>query len=173
MADRYLKLLSAADAEALLAFELHNRVWFEQHIPPRETSFYSTRGVKGQIAYFLKEYKAQRMVPMLIMQGEMIIGRINLTEIRLTRGEATLGYRVGEAYTRQGVASFAATEMLKLAANDYGIETCYAIASIANLGSQKVLEKVGFNRCGIITHYAQLHGKPIDCYQYRQRLIND
>ncbi|MFB9137647.1 GNAT family N-acetyltransferase [Vibrio olivae] len=169
MTCRHLKLLSLSDAPALFEFEKTNRTWFEQHIPPREPCFYSIRGVEGQIAFFLREYKAKRMLPFLIMQGEDIIGRVNVTEISVRRKQATLGYRIGERHTRQGVASYAAKAAMQ-SAQEWGIRHFYALASVDNMGSQRVLEKVGFERGGMLNEYAEVSGESVDCIEYYKRI---
>ncbi|SDH90287.1 ribosomal-protein-alanine N-acetyltransferase [Vibrio xiamenensis] len=169
----HLKLLNDSDADALLAFEKHNQAWFELNIPPREASFYSKRGVRNQIAFFLREYRAGRMLPMLILSGDTIIGRINLSEINTNIGEATLGYRIGEQHTRQGVASFATQAVLELAQRDYAVHTFYALASVDNPGSRRVLEKSGFEEVGLLRNHADVQGQAVDCIEYIKRVYFD
>lgn len=168
-----LKLLHDSDAEALLVFEKQNKTWFEQHIPPREASFYSKRGVRNHIAFFLREHRAGRMVPMLIRCGENIIGRINLTDMNPNIGEATLGYRIGQEHTRQGVASFAANTILNIAQHEYALHTFYALASVNNIGSQRVLEKSGFEAVGLLRNHADVQGQEVDCIEYIKRIYFD
>lgn len=40
-----IRAISAEDGEALLAFELENKSWFEEHIEARAERFYSSAGV--------------------------------------------------------------------------------------------------------------------------------
>jgi ribosomal-protein-alanine N-acetyltransferase len=71
--------LKSTDAEALLAFEVHNREWFESHIDVRDPSFYSLQGVAGHIERYLSDFAIGAWHPFVIEDSnEGIVGRANL-----------------------------------------------------------------------------------------------
>ncbi|NVD07852.1 GNAT family N-acetyltransferase [Vibrio sp. JPW-9-11-11] len=162
-----LALLNLKDAAELLKFEAENREWFDRFIPPREIGFYTLTGVKQHIREFLLDYHCSEMLPLLIKSDQdEIIGRLNLTNIDTNRRTAHLGYRVGQSSVNQGVAKWAVAQMPEMLKR-YGIEQLYAYAQTSNLASQNVLLASGFVYTKRVANFAELHGKPIDCLEYR------
>lgn len=162
-----LALLNLKDAAELLKFEQENREWFERFIPPREVGFYTLSGVQQHIREFLLDYHCGEMLPLLIKtdQGE-IIGRVNVTNMSSNSPNAHLGYRVGQSSVNQGVAKWAVAQLPALLKR-HSIERLYAYAQTNNLASQKVLLASGFVYTKRVANFAELHGKPIDCLEYR------
>ena len=48
--------LKKTDTQALLAFEVHNREWFESHIDARDPAFYSLQGIADHIESYLSDF---------------------------------------------------------------------------------------------------------------------
>ena len=71
-----------------------------------------------------------------------------------------LGYRLQEKYWNKGYASEAAKAWLDYAFQKMKIPTLYAIAHIENVGSNKIIQKLGFQQKNQYSH----HGIP--CYWY-------
>ena len=74
------------------------------------------------------------------------------------RGE--LGYVLGSEYWGRGIV----TEAVKMAAKSVfaereNLERIEALVDVDNVGSQRVLEKVGFQREGVLRKYYELKGK--------------
>tara|TARA_Y100001956_G_C4089635_1_gene172340 strand:- start:66 stop:593 length:528 start_codon:yes stop_codon:yes gene_type:complete len=167
-----LTLIKVSDANQLLDFEINNREWFEQFIPPRAEDFYSLEGVTQHIQEFLLEYKCNRLLPLLIRSAEsQIIGRLNFTNVDLKKGTAHVGYRVGYDATSKGVATSALAIAIKELASK-GIKRLFAYADVNNLASRKVLMSNGFVKVRIVDNYAELQGQPIDCIEFTC-LINE
>jgi len=61
-----------------------------------------------------------------------------------------IGYAILERYEGMGYATAAAQKMVDLAFSTYGLSKVCAITNVDNLGSSKVLEKVGFSHVGNI-----------------------
>lgn len=162
-----LALIKLSDAQQLLDFELSNKQWFEQFIPPREDDFYSLAGVEQHIREFLLDYHCNELIPMLIKSSDnKIIGRINVSNIDRVKGIAHLGYRVAQEAINRGVAKWAVSQ-LGTVLQGTKVQTIYAYASTSNPASQKVLVSSGFESVKLVENYAQLHGEMIDCIEYR------
>ncbi|GAA5644988.1 MULTISPECIES: GNAT family N-acetyltransferase [Vibrio] len=162
-----ITLLRESDTQALLEFELENRAWFESHINPRENSFYSYEGVRSHILEFLGGYRTREILPMLIKNDQNeIVGRINFHQVDKLRQTAHLGYRIGERFTRQGIASLAVGQILQKA-RQFGVHTVIAMAAIDNLGSQKVLGNNGFEKVRVIKNFAVVRRRSIDCIEFQ------
>lgn len=72
-----------------------------------------------------------------------IIGRINLVDIDTETQISSLGYRVGEKFTKKGVATATVKLILDVAKNNE-ITEVHAKTTTNNLASQIVLEKADF-----------------------------
>lgn len=79
------------------------------------------------------------------------------------RCRAELGYAVASEYWGRGIA----TRAVRLAANaafvEWGhLERLEAVVDLENAASQRVVEKAGFTREGVLRKYYLLKGKPRD-----------
>lgn len=136
--------LNKEDADALFAFEVENRSYFEKMVPGRGDDYYNFPIFLKRLAVLLKEQEKQAGAYYLIRdESEKIIGRLNLT---ISNGYADLGYRVGEPFTGKGVAKQALALAISEARAIPGLRKLVAKTTTTNIGSQKVLERNGFVR---------------------------
>lgn len=140
-----IRQLSAADAQALLAFEWENREWFKAHIEPRPPAFYCLEGVTTQIEAYLSGLAAATWAPYVI-EGRPghIVGRANLKDIDVQRRCAEVGYRIARHACGQGLATRALEHLIAEARGRWGLVQLVAYAYADNVGSQKVLARCGF-----------------------------
>ncbi|XP_073287093.1 uncharacterized protein [Primulina huaijiensis] len=96
------------------------------------------------------------------------VGSISVTPFPGDDGRrAEIGYVVGSAYWGKGIAS----QAVKMAANavfvEWGhLERLEAVVDVENPASQRVLEKVGFTREGVLRKYYTLKGRPRDAVMF-------
>jgi len=136
-----LKRLQAGDAPAVLAFELANRTYFAASISDRGDEFFDQ--FADRYAALLAEQEAGTAAfHLLVDEDGSVLGRFNLYD--LTDGTADLGYRVAESATGRGLATWAVTELCRLAATRHGLRTLRAATSPDNAASHRVLTKAGF-----------------------------
>lgn len=137
--------LTRKDTEALLAFEIQNRDWFESHIDAREPSFYSVQGVAEHIDGYLAGFAAGAWHPFVIEDASgNIVGRANLKNIDPAQGCAEVGYRVSQHACGQGLATLALKHLIRQAQTRWQLTQLVAYAFKENLGSMKVLQRCGF-----------------------------
>jgi len=143
-----LAAVEQADRDALLAFELVNRAFFEANINARPPAYYSTAGVAQAIDIAIADTAAGRGYQFLIKSREgEILGRINLRDVGRTHlHSAVLGYRIAEAQGGKGYASAAVRELLDIAFGRLGLMRIEASARVTNPGSVRVLERNGFSQ---------------------------
>lgn len=140
-----------ADRDALLAFELGNRAFFEANINARPPAYYSAAGVAQAIDVAIADAGAGRGYQFLIKSpdGE-ILGRINLRDVeRAHLHSAVLGYRIAEVQGGKGYASSAVRALLEIAFGQLGLLRIEASARTSNPGSVRVLERNGFSQFGL------------------------
>ena len=140
-----IRQLVATDAEALLAFELENREWFETHIEARPPAFYCLKGVAVQIDAYLSGLAAGTWHPFVIEEASgLIVGRANLKDIDLSAKRAEVGYRIARSVCGQGLATRALEHLIEQARIRRGLRQLVAYVYDENVGSRKVLGRCGF-----------------------------
>ncbi|MHC8287460.1 GNAT family N-acetyltransferase [Pseudomonas sp. XS1P51] len=137
--------LKSTDTEALLAFEIHNREWFESHIDARDPSFYSLQGVADHIEGYLSDFAVGAWHPFVIEDSsERIVGRANLKSINSTKGSAEVGYRIDQRAGGQGLATLALRHLIQEAQIRWKLTQLVAYVYEENVASRKVLGRCGF-----------------------------
>ena len=163
-----LQLLKAEDAVDLLAFELINKEWFESFIEARDEDFFSEEGIKDHIDFYLSEYEKGRIYPMILKNAQgTICGRANLYNINREKESGFIGYRIGEEFISQGLATYATKVLVDIARETLALSQLIATAATDNLASQRVLSKNGFKQVGFKPEFTIVDGEIIDCYEYR------
>lgn len=133
------------DIEELLAFELKNRNFFERLISPRPASFYHIASVRRHVEEAIQQRVLGIAHQFLIKSSNTIIGRVNLTAIqRAPFHKGTLGYRIGEQYAGQGVATRAVDFLVREAFQHQGLWRTEAVVRADHHASIRVLEKNRF-----------------------------
>ncbi len=137
--------LKMTDAQALLAFEIQNREWFESHIDARDPAFYSLQGVADHIESYLSDFAIGAWHPFVIEDSsQRIVGRANLKSIDSSSGSAEVGYRIDQRVCGQGLATRALRHLIQEARIRWGLAQLVAYAFRENAGSRKVLDRCGF-----------------------------
>ena len=156
-----LQRLRADHADAVLAFELANRVYFAASISDRGDEYYE-QFPERHSALLAEQAGGRGAFYVLVAEDRSILGRFNLTFVE--DGAAELGYRVAQHATGRGVATATVREMCRVAAAEYGIRTLRAATAGENAASRKVLINAGFVPVRPADP-ADLGGKPGTWYQ--------
>ena len=158
-----LQLLSQQDADALWIFETQHRSYFESWINARTASFYTPQGFEQALQTALLQQAAQQAYHYLIWQGEQLVGRINLTQVRQQNfHSASLGYRIAPTHSGQGLASQAVQDLMQKAFQVHALKRLEATARPENPASIRVLLKNGFQQFGHSRCSLQLHRQWFD-----------
>jgi ribosomal-protein-alanine N-acetyltransferase len=169
-----IRTLQVEDTAALLAFELHNREWFEQYVLPRSDSVYSYDGMSAHVDTCMRDHAIGTMHPCIILDANgRIAGRANLKDIDAQAGTSEIGYRIGQEYVGKGVATEALKYMMALAYEEWCLARLFARVSTENPASARVLEKCGFVRGELSPEISKLKAKVISCYEYEHRSSRD
>jgi RimJ/RimL family protein N-acetyltransferase len=79
---------------------------------------------------------------------------------------AEIGYWLGEPYWGRGIASDAVRLTTHYAFDELNLERVFAVPFTTNVASCRVLEKVGYEREGLLRRSAIKDGKILDQYLY-------
>ncbi|XP_004511371.1 uncharacterized protein [Cicer arietinum] len=86
---------------------------------------------------------------------------------------AELGYVLGSKYWGRGIATYVVKQVVKVAFSELSyLERIEAMVDVENVGSQRVLEKAGFQKEGVLRKYVFLKGKSRDMVMFSV-LVND
>jgi [ribosomal protein S5]-alanine N-acetyltransferase len=147
-----IRPLTADDAGELTALLVENRAFLAPFEPPRDERFYT---VAGQAERLEREDKHG----FAILDGGRIVGIVALSNV--VRGplqSANLGYWVAERANGKGLATQAVAELIPIAFGELGLHRLEAGTLVDNVGSQRVLEKNGFERIGTARGYLRIGG---------------
>lgn len=114
-----------------------------------------------RVRRYHQEYGAGNAVPLLIFerQTSRLIGGITLGNIRYGVAQSgQIGYWLGQRYAGQGFMKEAIEAMLGYAFATMGLHRVEAACIPGNRRSVGVLEKVGFQREGVLRSYLRING---------------
>ncbi|MFC5791830.1 GNAT family N-acetyltransferase [Agromyces tardus] len=168
-----LRLVATADAEPLAAAYRRNREHLAPWEPTRDERFFTTARHREEIDALLDTYDAGRGLPLVLADGDEIVGRVNVNNI--VRGvfqSANLGYWVDAAYGGRGLATSAVVAVVELAREDLALHRLEAGTLVHNVRSQRVLERAGFEVIGVAPRYLKIAGEWQD-HRLFQRILHD
>lgn len=158
------------DLQALLAFELQNRAYFEATINARPASYYSAQGVGAAIEQARREARDDQAYQYLLWDSGVLVGRVNLTRVRRAHfHSAELGYRIAQSAGGRGLASEAVRQVLARAFGEHGLVRVEATVRPDNEGSTRVLQKNGFTLFGRSHRSFELAGTWYDLLHFERR----
>ena len=162
-----LRRLTAADAEELTALRLRNRAYFQRWEPDWDDpdEHYTVASVRAWIVDGNERFA--------IVDGDAIAGMIALTGIvRGALQSAFLGYSVDEARAGRGLATRAIGEIVDYAFGELGLHRVEAGTAVANIASQRVLEKNRFRKVGLLRENVLIGGRWVDHFLW-ERIVGD
>jgi len=95
-----------------------------------------------------------------------ILGGCGLNQIRHEHRLANLGYWVRRSEIGRGVATAAVQELTRFAFSETNLIRLEIVVAVANEASQRVANKAGAVREGVLAARLLLHGKPHDAVLY-------
>ncbi len=136
----------------MLDLRLANREFLEPFEPDRPSSFFT---IEAQTA-IARNVDGLRFA---ILDGGVIAGTIVLSNVVLgALRSANVGYWVSGDRNGRGLATRAVGELVERAFGELGLHRLEAGTLVDNRGSQRVLEKNGFERIGVARNYLHIDG---------------
>jgi len=155
------RLLSLDDVPALAELYRDNRDFLAPWEPARDAAFYSVEGQRAAVEGSLTRYKQGLSHPRVILnESGAVAGRVNLSEI--VRGafqSCSLGYWVSAGDNGRGLATAAVKETVAVAFGELRLHRVQAATLLHNVRSQRVLERNGFARIGMVPEYLNIAGR--------------
>lgn len=102
----------------------------------------------------------------MLAVDDHLVGTVSLHSINRRMGTAEVGYTVGDAYRGRGYATEALRQLVELAFHRARFRRLMALIAAENVASQRVIEKVGFVREGLLRQHFLIEGRPVDEVAY-------
>jgi len=162
-----LHLVTEADAEEILEFELENRAFFESRLTKRRDDYYFLESLRPILREIEQDHEND-LAHMYLIRNEAgeLVGRLNLFDI--ARGifqTAEIGYRIGEKHNGKKYATQAIRLGVREAFERYGLRRVEAYTAPDNIGSLVALIKAGFQFEGRLTQNICVNGVWSDSVQ--------
>jgi [ribosomal protein S5]-alanine N-acetyltransferase len=154
------RLATVDDAPVLTELQNANRDAFAPWDPVRPDDWYTLERQRAMLATALAEYGRGTMVPLVIVDGGVVVGRLTLNGV--TRGalqSAALGYWVDPGHQGKGLATAAVAEAVALAFGEMQLHRLQAETLLHNTPSQQVLLRNGFRPYGVAPSYLNIAGR--------------
>jgi ribosomal-protein-alanine N-acetyltransferase len=164
--------LQAGDARRLLEAVVSNREYLAPWSPRRPEEHYTLSGQEQELERHLGEIASGRMASLLLLHGDRVAGRLNLSDI--VRGafqSGNVGYWVAEQDQGRGLATSMVATALDLA-RTLALHQVQAGTLLHNERSQAVLRHNGFVEVGRAPRYLFIDGGWRDHVLF-QRILDD
>ncbi|MGM9957518.1 MAG: GNAT family N-acetyltransferase [Peribacillus sp.] len=158
----YVRQLTLSDAENLLQLLVENKEFFEPFSTNRSSNYYSLEKQKEIIITGEQKSKEDSSYHFGIFLNTTheLIGTISLFHIiRGPLQSATMGYDLDQKNNGNGYTTEAAKMVVDYAFETLGLHRIEAGVMPHNIGSIRVLEKVGFHREGIAKQSVKIQGR--------------
>jgi ribosomal-protein-alanine N-acetyltransferase len=155
-----------SDAPRLHELYVANRAWLEPFQPDGDDAERRYR-----IDYH-REWVKRPGRYLILDDGEVVGGLSLVTTPDDAIRSAMLGYWVAEDRGGRGLATRAVRDALELAFGKLGLHRVEAGTRVDNARSQRVLEKTGFTRVGLLRAHLLIGGEWCDHYLY-ERIATD
>lgn len=142
-----------ADAKAVLDLQIANREFFAPFDPTHDDDFFTLETQRARIEDPLRH-------SWLILDDGDPAGFVGLSNVK--RGalqSAILSYWVDEGRNGRGLATRAVAAVVEYAFGELGLHRVEAGTLPDNFGSQRVLEKNGFERYGLARRFLLIAGE--------------
>jgi ribosomal-protein-alanine N-acetyltransferase len=156
-----IRRLLAEDAEELTALRVRNRAYISPWEPDAEDPerWYTVEGVRAWIVDGNERFA--------ILDGDELAGMASLTGVVYGGLQSAMAsYFVDEGHAGRGLASAAVHDLVVYAFEELGLHRVEAGTAVANVASQRVLEKNGFRNVGLLERHLMLNGEWVDHYLF-------
>ena len=146
-----LRKLELSDAESLftiLADEEVTRFYDDE-------AFTEISQAKAQIQAWANGFDERRSIRWGIVRREddIVIGTCGYYGFNVWHRRGSLGFELARSYWRQGIMTEALEAIIAFGFNEVGLNRIQAVVMPGNEGSEKLLEKLGFRREGVLREY--------------------
>jgi len=159
-----LREVTNEDARDMLSYLSDKDVVKHMGLEP----FQSVEDALDEIGWYQSIYKDGSGIRwgITLKDSTKVIGSCGFLNRNSKHHRAEIGFELSKEYWGKGIASEALEAVLKFGFNHCSFERIEALIEPANVSSQKLVEKQGFQKEGLLRHYEFTCGKYDDLYMY-------
>ena len=157
-----LRLPVIADYENWVVLRKKSEDFLNQWEPEKDVNYYSKNFFKKRVKWAKKNFDLNIVLHFFIFlrSNYQLVGGITLDNIRHGPFQsATLGYWLGEEFSKQGIMTESLISLIRYADKDLGISRIEAATLSNNFASRRLLEKCNFKYEGVGQYFLQIKGK--------------
>ncbi len=98
--------------------------------------------------------------------NSLFLGGVGLNSLNRKNNFANLGYWVRSSQTKRGIATAATELAVEFGFKDIGLNRIEILTAVGNVASQRVAEKAGAKKEGVLRSRILLHNRPLDAVLY-------
>jgi [ribosomal protein S5]-alanine N-acetyltransferase len=150
------------DAQSLLDLQLRNAALFQKYSPTFGEGYYTLDSKRQYISNSNKERLEDKKYAfgIFLKDNGKLAGEVSLFHIsRGSLQRCMIGYSLDERYNGRGYTTEAVSLAVAFSFDELGLHRVDAGVMLSNLGSIRVLEKVGFKPEGIERQGVKINGK--------------
>ena len=156
-----LRLPSYGDFEKWLALRARSKEFLETWEPKRNNEFFKRSAFNNRVKWASESFKKKQAAHFFIFnkQGNLL-GSITIDNVRRSPSDSgTIGYWLGEAYTKKGYMTEALKVVIDYCFENLNLSRLEAATLPENNASRKLLEGTGFKYEGVGQSYLQINGR--------------
>lgn len=162
-----LRAPRAADGDSWVAVRRASAEFLQPWEPLWPADHLTRASWRRRLAWMRAETEADRARFWLLFlrdrREEEVVGGLSMTQIRRgASSSAQIGYWMGQAYAGRGLMTEAVRAVRGHAFASLGLRRLEAACLPANLPSQRLLRRVGFQQEGLARGYLEVNGRPED-----------
>jgi RimJ/RimL family protein N-acetyltransferase len=128
---------------------------------------YTERHARDFISHSAGDREAGREIALAVVDGEdRVLGALGMSNFDWTDMKGEIGYWMAPEARRRGVGSRATRMLAEWAVAELGLERVELLANPENEPSQRLAERAGFTREGVLRRYRRRHGVREDLVMY-------
>ena len=160
-----LSILSLSDAREIFKLVDENRIYLRKTLPWLD----EVNSLDDQISYIshcISDYELHKGIMYSILSDGDIIGTIGLNSIDYENRSCGVGYWVSEEFAGKGIATRCCSRLIDHCFNDLNLHRFVLEASVENIASCRVAEKLGLRLEGVIKDREWLYDRFLDANLY-------
>ena len=157
-----LRLPLLSDYKSWVILRRKSEDFLNKWEPEKDPNYYSKTNFNQRVKWAKKNFNSKKVIHLFIFlrSNNHLVGGITLDNIRYGPFQsATLGYWLGEEFSKQGIMTESLISLIRYANKDLGISRIEAATLPNNFASRKLLEKCNFKYEGVGQYFLQIKGK--------------
>lgn len=157
----YLEQLNSNHTNELFILVNKNRTYLREFLSWIDINK-SIIDTKIFIEYSLKDYKKLGSLQLVIILNNKIVGMVSLTEINKNNSKASIGYWLDEKHTKKGIMINSIKTLISYAFDTLSLNKLEIYCATDNPSSNKIPQKLGFIKDGILRENEYLYDHFVD-----------